>query len=65
MEFDELMEKYKFFKAYEKTRFLNDTLENQQLVIKGVRKLIDRINEIWDQFEKMDESQKQKYIDLI
>ena len=65
MEFDELMEKYKRFKEYEKNKFLNDTLENQELVIKGVRKLIDRINEIWDQFEKMDESQKQKYIDLI
>ena len=61
MEFDELMEKYKRFKEYEKNKFLNDTLENQELVIKGVRKLIDRINEIWDQFEQMDESQKQKY----
>jgi DNA polymerase II large subunit len=61
-EYIQLLERYKKAEEYERTKFKNDTLENQERAIQSLVKIIKRMGELW---ELMTEEQRQKYRDQL
>jgi len=53
-EFEELKNRYKKAIEYENTKYLTDTPEEQERSEKAFKKLIDRMNEIYNQNKNLD-----------
>jgi hypothetical protein len=47
-EFEELIQRYKAAERYEKTKYMNDTLEGKEWAEKTLIKIVKRLGELWD-----------------
>jgi hypothetical protein len=51
IDFDELYKRYRAFERYEKEKFATDTPENQEIAIRGFKRLTTQLSEIWDRMQ--------------
>lgn len=58
-ELDELLEKHNKYLEYERTKLQHDTPEDREMVFRGFKRLLDRMNELWG---ALSEHEKEKYI---